>query len=576
MAWRIDARCVVAMLVVQLVAGVSASVVLTCVARGMEPLLGAGPALERIQQALPPLVVAAMAAGCARIAYAGARWAEGRLMPRLVTSADMALVQAMCTVELTAFRDPAFADDLQTAENGAIHVDRMLYEAQRFMSLFMRLTSAAGTLAVLHPLLLPAVLLAVLPAAVGSAAEARLEHHAHHATSSSRNVKAMMRRHLTTAQHAEEVRANSMRDPLADWYQAVSERIDTTVVAVAPRLLRVNLLSAAAGGVCLAGTWTLLAWLTVSGRVPLAVSATAVIAVRSCLTWLSKVVEFATSLFQSALYLDDWRRFVGKARFLAPRRGLLKAPARPQRIHLDHVTSSYPGKSHPAVEGVSVTFNRGEIVAIVGENGSGKSTLTRLITGLHTADKGAVCWDNVDLAQADPDTVWQHTGIVTQSFAHWPLTVRENITLGHRTDEHHDDRIWTTLQRVGLHDVVECLPHGLDTLLSGQLWDGSDLSGGQWQRLACARALHRQPAVLVLDEPTSEMDPRAERLILQELRSTRADRITIIVTHRLNNAKVADRIIVMRDGHIAEEGTYHQLSSSGGPFNDLRTHERAR
>ncbi|MEU9121116.1 ATP-binding cassette domain-containing protein [Streptomyces sp. NPDC048506] len=252
----------------------------------------------------------------------------------------------------------------------------------------------------------------------------------------------------------------------------------------------------------------------------------------------------------------------------AARRGQLTVEAPVEEIRLEDVTYRYPGKEEPAVEGVSLSLRRGEILAIVGVNGSGKSTLTRLITGIYLADKGRVTWNDVDLATVAPATVWNCTGLVPQIFAQWPLRVRENVTLGQpRTFD--DAPVWAAIDAVGMRGAVEGLPHGLDTLLAREVFGGVELSGGQWQRLACSRALYRRPPLLILDEPTSQMDPRGEHGIFEEIKAIAGDRITLVVTHRLENTKVADHIVVMERGRITEQGRYDDLVHAGGTFAEL-------
>jgi ATP-binding cassette, subfamily B, bacterial len=243
-------------------------------------------------------------------------------------------------------------------------------------------------------------------------------------------------------------------------------------------------------------------------------------------------------------------------------------PTEPETITLDEVVYQYPNKRTPAVEGISLTLRRGEVVAVVGGNGSGKSTLTRLITGLYLPDKGRVSWDGVDLADAVPESVWARTGLVPQFFGQWPLAVRENVTLG-QPRSRDDALVWDAVDSVGMREAVEELPKGLDTLLARELWGGSELSGGQWQRLACSRALYRRPPVLVLDEPTSEMDARGEHAMFNALKRIASTRITIVVTHRIENTRVADRIIVMDRGRILEQGRYEDLIHAGGLFSEL-------
>ncbi|MBO0654515.1 ABC transporter ATP-binding protein [Streptomyces triculaminicus] len=569
MAWAIDRRDVMLLVGCQIASGVAAAVVLAATAKAMVPLLGGGLVPDRVGEALPALAVVAVAAAVGRVAYGLAAWAVARLKPRVMTAADTALVRAMLSVELEAFNHASFAEEHEHAETGVVRCERMLYDAQSFMAALIRLVAAFGVVTVLHPLMLPVLTLAVLPSGIGAVAEAKIEHRTHYENAANRNLKGMMRWHITTSGFANEVRANSMRRYLMFWYETLSCRIDGRTVAAAGRQVRTNLIAAAAGGVCLTGAWATLVWLTVSGQVSLAVSATAVVAVRTALGNLTNVVHYSASLFHSSLFLGDWKRFVDTTTAdVALARGGEQAPVCPETIRLENVTYAYPNKPHPAVDDLSLTLRRGEVVAVVGENGSGKSSLIKLVTGLYLAEKGTVTWDGVDLASVDPDTVWAQTGLVPQFFACWPLACRENITLGQPVTWD-DEAVWDVVETVGMREAVEELPDGLDMLLAREVWGGVTLSGGQWQRLACGRAIYRKPAVLVLDEPTSEMDARGEHLIFQVLKEMAAERISIVVTHRLENTKIADRIIVMERGRITEQGTFDQLVRAGGLFQEL-------
>ncbi|GHD98477.1 hypothetical protein GCM10010339_05810 [Streptomyces alanosinicus] len=142
------------------------------------------------------------------------------------------------------------------------------------------------------------------------------------------------------------------------------------------------------------------------------------------------------------------------------------------------------------------------------------------------------------------------------------------MTLG-RPRTHDDAPVWQAIDAVGMREAVESLPHGMETLLAREVFGGAELSGGQWQRLACSRAIYRRPELLILDEPTSQMDARGEHQIFEKIRSGASDRITIVVTHQLENTKIADRILVMEHGRITEQGRYDELAHSGGLFADL-------
>ncbi|MER7541031.1 ATP-binding cassette domain-containing protein [Streptomyces sp. NPDC097704] len=568
LAWRIDRRGVQLLIACQAVTGVSAAVLLTATARAMQHVLGGGSASARLQGALPALLVVALAAALARGTAAVAAYAERRITPRLTTETDSALVEAVCQVEASAYAEEGFSDRHEAAEMGVIRTHVMVTDAQRFLSALIRMVTAGGVLSVLNPLMLPLLLLAVLPAGIGAVLSARVDYEIHYANVADRNVRGMMRWWATTSKYGDEVRANSMTDYLVFWYRALSDRCDRRTLAAAPRTLRIALLSALAGGVFLVATWSALARLAVSGRIALPVAATAVIAVQTTFAALSQVVIHGAALFHTSLYLSDTQAFLDDAAAHRPRRGPRTHSAPTEEIRLEEVVYQYPGKDRPAVDGVSLALKRGQILAIVGANGSGKSTLTRLLTGIYLPDKGRVTWNGTDLTEVDPATVWADTGLVPQIFAQWPLRVRENITLG-QPRTHDDASVWEAVDAVGLREAVEDLPAGLDTLLSRDVFGGTELSGGQWQRIACSRALYRRPGLLILDEPTSQMDPRGEHRIFEQIKAIAADRITIVVTHHLENTRIADHIVVMEHGRITEQGRYDDLVHGGGTFAEL-------
>ncbi|MGW7751491.1 ATP-binding cassette domain-containing protein [Streptomyces violaceusniger] len=568
MAWAVDKPGVVLLLVCQLLTGAAAAIVLTFTAQAMTHILGTGTVSERLHAALPALIVVTAAAGLVRISGALSSYADGRITPLLMTEADVALVSAVCRVEASAYGEDGFADRHEAAEVGVTRTRMMVQDAQRLMAALVRMIAASGVITALHWLMLPLLLLAVLPAGVGAVLSARVDYETHYLNVGDRNVRSMMRWWATYSRYGDEVRANGMTGYLIYWYRALSDRIDQRVLTAAPRMLRIALATSTLGGFFLLCTWATLAWLATTGRVALPVAATAVVAVQTTLAALSQFVIHGAAMFHTSLYLADMRSFLDMADERAPKRGELTIPERVDEIRLDEVVYQYPGKEEPAVDGVSLTLRRGEILAIVGENGSGKSTLAKLITGILLADKGRVLWDGTDLAQADPDAVWKRTALVPQNFACWPLRARENITLG-QPKTFDDEPVWQAVDAVGMREAVEKLPRQLDTLLARELFGGAELSGGQWQRLVCGRALYRRTPLLILDEPTSQMDPRGEHQIFLEIKRIAAERMTIVVTHQLENTRLADRILVMREGRVIEQGGYEELAGAGGLFAEL-------
>ena len=177
-------------------------------------------------------------------------------------------------------------------------------------------------------------------------------------------------------------------------------------------------------------------------------------------------------------------------------------------------------------------------------------------------------WDGVDLAGADPHSVWARIGLVPQDYTRWPMDLRANIHLGQpRTED--DALLLDAARSAGADSVIARSPYGLDTLVAGSNWSGTDLSGGQWQRIAVARAFYRDATMLMLDEPTSAMDPRAEHLVISRFKKLAVGKAALFVTHNLDNARIADRVIVLDGGRVAESGTFEELLDSGGVLAEL-------
>lgn len=562
LAWSVDRGMVITVLVCQLLSGVGTAVMLTAVARAMGPLLAAPDPRAGLAAAWPALAVAAVAMATGSGMWILADWATRRLNPQVASAADLTLVDLHMRVELTAYDEKGFTDRSRAAEHGALRAVDLAEDAKTLTNGLVQLVSAAAVLTTLHPLLLGVLVLSVVPRGLGGVIAARIDYRVHDRTLSARNVRGMMRWWLTTAELADELRANTMREYLHSWYRAMCDRVEGRELEGARPYATVTLLAASLSGLFTLGMWASLAGLALAGVLSTALAGTAVVASQTAGRALNSIVRYGAVMFHHGLYLSDYYAFVDEVRSTVAARGTARAAA-PSRIRLDAAGFTYPGKDTPALHPVSLTFERGEIVALVGENGAGKSTLIRMLTGLTLPTDGTVYWDDTDLAEADAESVWRQVGLVPQKNGHWPLAARENITLG-QPREHADDSVWEAAERVGMAEAVRDLPHGLNTLLARSVWGGHELSGGQWQRLACARALYRDPAVLVLDEPTSEMDARGEHTVFRELRESAANRITVVVTHRLDNVKMADRIVVLDQGRIREQGTFEALLATEG------------
>ncbi|MCT9011629.1 ABC transporter ATP-binding protein [Streptomyces rhizosphaerihabitans] len=570
LSWAADRWAVFQLLVAQLLAAVAAAVVLAATAQVIGALVGQGQTTERLHAAVPALLTAAGAAASRAAADAVSQYAAVKLGPEVTALAEEHILARTPEVELTAYDQPEFNDSLQAAGLGAMATQDLIADAQQLVSAVAQLTAAATVLTLLNPLLLPLLVLAMFPKGAAALGAARIAHHTAHTSLADNRLRYILRQHSTDRRTAAEVRAGTMAAFLRQWYAQVATRIRTRHRAAAPRVLLVTLGGAAGTGVMLTLTWLTVGLLAVSGTIALAVAVTAVVAVRSSTGALNSLVMAGARLFRTSLHLQDWQDFLALADTLRATRGpLVIDSAGPQEIRAHRVSYRHPGSpaDHFAVDEVSLTLRSGEVVALVGENGSGKTTLAHLLTGLYLPTRGTVSWDGIDLTQADPHSVWSRVGLVPQDYTKWPMAARENITLGQARGG--DDLVHAAAREAGADRVLAELPHGLDTLLAKSFWGGHDLSGGQWQRLAVARACYREASVLVLDEPTSAMDPRAEHRVISRFKTLAEGRTAVFVTHNLTNTRIADRIVVLAGGRIAEEGTFDELLDRGGLFAEL-------
>lgn len=239
-----------------------------------------------------------------------------------------------------------------------------------------------------------------------------------------------------------------------------------------------------------------------------------------------------------------------------------------QGIRFEDVWFTYPGSDRPTLEDVSFEIRTGEKAALVGENGAGKTTLTKLLLGLYSPDSGRVTFDGLDVREIEPKSLRAAMSATMQQFVHYQLTFGENVGLGQIEHLGDQRRIASAVSNAGVSEIVRGLPDGYDTLLGPDV-GGVDLSGGQWQRIAVARAFFRDAQVLVLDEPTAALDPLAELALFERFAELAEGKTALLISHRLGMARLADKVLVLSNGRLVEEGTHEELLRLGGEYADL-------
>ena len=582
-SWRADRARTTVVAVATLAAGVMASFGLLATQRVLVQLFAAGPTPGRVVAALPALAVLAASAAVRAGMGIVTGYAENGLTPRVNQEVERALFEVTTAVRLEAFDADAFADDMERASRGT---DSAIDLVAGVMNLFAGLAGLVAVIVaviVIHPLLLAALLIATVPNAWASLQAGHQRYRTYIAGSVRRRRLWILHRLMAERESAAELRAYGLRGFLLDQYDRVMGAETRIELDLARRVTTTMATGSVIAGTATGGVYLLLGVLLLRGQIPLAAAATCVVAVQAAQRSLSTVTYQVDRVYTEGQHFADYTGFMTRAAAYlptttAPAAAPPEAGAAPgplDELAVRGVSLRYPDRDTPAVADVSMTVRRGQTVAFVGENGSGKTTLAAVIAGLRTPTDGVVEWNGHPLHTCDAAGLRARIAVVSQDYHHWPFTAATNIAIGDIATEPDQDRIEAAAARAVAHDMIRELPHGYETLLDRTFEGGQDLSGGQWQRITAARGFLRTADLLIMDEPSSALDPRAEDALFQAIRDRRGVATTILITHRLANVRHADRIYVLHHGALVESGTHDTLMAAAGRYADLFTLQAA-
>ncbi|WP_051452007.1 ABC transporter ATP-binding protein [Actinospica robiniae] len=569
LSWRTDARAVVTLLACQIANGVFTAFGLLATQRVLVSLLAEGPTPGRVRAAIPSLLVVGAAAMCAALLGVAGRAASGALRPKVARLAYRELLERAVRVELLRFQQPEFKDLIAAAQFGAGWAEYMLEQISALITAAAGIAAAAGVLAALKWELVPLLILAVIPDGVATLVITRRRNASRLKWLAKVRQQTRLTQLMVDQEPAEEVRLHGVGKLLLAHHDRLSEHNEAEQARLARYAAKASLVSRTIAGTTTALTYIVLGYLAWHGQIPLATAGTAVFAIGKGTGELAGMISALNSTVEYGLYLIDLADAIEQAEHARIPDDTPAPQGPPEVIEARGLTFRYPNKETAAISDLDLKIQAGEVIAFVGENGSGKTTLAKLITGLYLPTEGQLLWDGVPLTELNRPAAATHVGLLPQSFERWPFTARWNIAVGRPDVEHDDEAVLVAAQRGGADTVIEELKQGLDTLIASEFFGGVNLSGGQWQKIALARSFLRDAPVLLLDEPTASLDPKAEQKAFETVMTLAEGRTVILITHRMNSVRHADRIIVLDHGRIIEEGTHAQLMQAAGHYAEM-------
>jgi ATP-binding cassette, subfamily B, bacterial len=575
LVWAASPSGLIASVALKMVSGVGLAAALLVGRDVVAAVLDAGNRTGGIETVVPALIgVVAIIAGLGLVAAAGREVRE--VLSEITTRhAKQRIIDVTTAVELSAYETPTFHDRLVRAATGEYRPIQMVDGLIGTVGALASIGGIMAALLAIQPWLVPLLLVAGVPlmGAVLKAGHALFGFHMRMTpVTRARNYLYGL---LTAKDPAKELRAFSIGPYLNARHAALYDEHMTELRRTSHHRFRIavasTLVLAAALGAGIAG----LLYLALSDRLGLAETATAAGALLILGERMMMTVIGIGQVYESGLFVEDYTTFLATAPTQHATTGTQPAPETFERITVTDVTFTYPAGTRPALRGVNLELQAGQIVALVGDNGSGKTTLAKLLARLYLPQSGSIRWDGADTAQIDPDQLRRRIAVIFQDFLHYALPARQNIGLGaiDRIDDH--DAIRAAARRAGADQALSRLPDGYETILSPEYAGGRDLSIGQWQRVALARAFMRDAPLIILDEPTAALDARAENELFASIRTMYAGRTVLFISHRFNTVRVADHIYVLNDGQIVEDGDHDTLIALGGLYAELFTLQAA-
>jgi ATP-binding cassette subfamily B protein len=471
-------------------------------------------------------------------------------------------------VDLAYYENPDYLNTLHRAQQEGPHrPTRILDGLVQFVRSGISLVAMAGLLFSFHWLLAILLFATAIPGVlVRLKFSKRLYHWQRERTATERKAN-YFNWLLTGYSHAKEIRLFDLGDLISGWFDKLHAQLRREKLKIVKARSAAELAAEFCGLLAVFGSLSLIAYRTVNGVITLGDMVMYFQAFQRGFGFLREMLAGMAGLYEDNLFLANLYEFIDLKPGVKEPVNPLPAPKPLQRgVVFDRVSFHYPIGQKMVLKNISLTVNPGQVVALVGENGSGKTTLIKLLCRLYDPVDGQITLDGIDLRQMKTGDLRREISVIFQDYAQYHLTAAKNIWLGNCAAAPDHERLMAVARHAGAHESIRNLPQGYETVLGNSFEGGEELSIGEWQKVALARAFWRESQIIILDEPTSAMDAQGEYEVFKGIRRLLKNRTAILISHRFSTVRMADRIFVFDKGTILEDGTHDQLIKIGGRY----------